>query len=184
MYCCPVCCSHLIRNFGLLYIFAYIIVACLFLFFFFLMIRRPPRSTRTDTLFPYTTLFRPCMVKKFPPAGASPPGTGSWAPASCRWLGGNGRGESSMAYALTVSALVPLAVAAWALMVLRLPAREAARNRQPILNLLFSRLRMAWGTIWACLPVAAPGQACREARIALEGMPPRAIRGTISTAGR
>src|SRR3546814_5012069 len=25
---------------------------------FFLMIRRPPRSTRTDTLFPYTTLFR------------------------------------------------------------------------------------------------------------------------------
>src|SRR3546814_16574698 len=26
--------------------------------FFFLMIRRPPRSTRTDTLLPYTTLFR------------------------------------------------------------------------------------------------------------------------------
>src|SRR3546814_16849795 len=28
------------------------------LFCFFLMIRRPPRSTRTDTLFPYPTLFR------------------------------------------------------------------------------------------------------------------------------
>src|SRR3546814_9107961 len=28
------------------------------MFVFFLMIRRPPRSTRTDTLFPYTTLFR------------------------------------------------------------------------------------------------------------------------------
>src|SRR3546814_2275309 len=27
-------------------------------FVFFLRIRRPPRSTRTDTLFPYTTLFR------------------------------------------------------------------------------------------------------------------------------
>src|SRR3546814_18332659 len=26
-------------------------------FFFFLIIRRPPISTRTDTLFPYTTLF-------------------------------------------------------------------------------------------------------------------------------
>src|SRR3546814_20856495 len=26
--------------------------------YFFLMIRRPPRSTRTDTRFPYTTLFR------------------------------------------------------------------------------------------------------------------------------
>src|SRR3546814_19044478 len=32
--------------------------ALLFIFFFFLMIRRPTRSTRTDTLFPYTTLFR------------------------------------------------------------------------------------------------------------------------------
>src|SRR3546814_12199017 len=30
----------------------------LLLLVFFLMIRRPPRSTRTDTLFPYTTLFR------------------------------------------------------------------------------------------------------------------------------
>src|SRR3546814_8449130 len=33
---------------------------CSFFFtlFFFLMVRRSPRSTRTDTLFPYTTLFR------------------------------------------------------------------------------------------------------------------------------
>src|SRR3546814_10422768 len=31
---------------------------CTIIFCFFLMIRRPPRSTRTDTLFPYTTLFR------------------------------------------------------------------------------------------------------------------------------
>src|SRR3546814_1786488 len=29
-----------------------------FLSVFFLMVRRPPRSARTDTLFPYTTLFR------------------------------------------------------------------------------------------------------------------------------
>src|SRR3546814_12809986 len=28
---------------------------------FFLRIRRPPGSTRTDTLFPYTTLFRSCV---------------------------------------------------------------------------------------------------------------------------
>src|SRR3546814_8587818 len=33
-----------------------------FFCFFFLMIRRPPRSTRTDTLFPYTTLFRSQVV--------------------------------------------------------------------------------------------------------------------------
>src|SRR3546814_1368112 len=31
-------------------------------FFFFVMIRRPPISTRTDTLFPYTTLFRSALA--------------------------------------------------------------------------------------------------------------------------
>src|SRR3546814_14762357 len=31
---------------------------CLLIYVFFLIDRRPPRSTRTDTLFPYTTLFR------------------------------------------------------------------------------------------------------------------------------
>src|SRR3546814_19430536 len=36
------------------------LLLCLYVFVFFLMIRRPPRSTRTDTLFPYTTLFRSC----------------------------------------------------------------------------------------------------------------------------
>src|SRR3546814_16130964 len=36
----------------------------IFLRFFFVMIRRPPRSTRPDTLFPYTTLFRSvCSVR-------------------------------------------------------------------------------------------------------------------------
>src|SRR3546814_8095318 len=33
--------------------------------FCFLMIRRPPRSTRTDTLFPYTTLFRSDAYAKY-----------------------------------------------------------------------------------------------------------------------
>src|SRR3546814_6357616 len=44
----------------IVYIFIFVVMfdsLCLFLFFV-LMIRRPPRSTRTDTLFPYTTLFR------------------------------------------------------------------------------------------------------------------------------
>src|SRR3546814_15038002 len=35
----------------------------------FIMIRRPPRSTRTDTLFPYTTLFRSSTL-----VGGIPPG--------------------------------------------------------------------------------------------------------------
>src|SRR3546814_13766380 len=34
-----------------------------FVFLFFLMIRLPPRSTRTDTLFPYTTLFRSAVER-------------------------------------------------------------------------------------------------------------------------
>src|SRR3546814_12184858 len=38
--------------------FYYFCYLMLYICFFFLMIRRPPRSTRTDTLFPYTTLFR------------------------------------------------------------------------------------------------------------------------------
>src|SRR3546814_3916876 len=46
-------------------------------FFFFLMIRRPPRSTRTDTLFPYTTLFRsaaPEILHTEPLVGPETPG--------------------------------------------------------------------------------------------------------------
>src|SRR3546814_11812626 len=38
------------------------------MFVFLLMIRRPPRSKRTDTLFPYTTLFRSIL-----PAGKNTP---------------------------------------------------------------------------------------------------------------
>src|SRR3546814_11600555 len=46
-----------------------------FFVFFFLMIRRPPRSTRTDTLFPYTTLFRSAPVRR----GRQPPQENSMA---------------------------------------------------------------------------------------------------------
>src|SRR3546814_14191738 len=43
-----------------------------FVDYFVLMIRRPPRSTRTDTLFPYTTLFRSSPGST--PTSASSPG--------------------------------------------------------------------------------------------------------------
>src|SRR3546814_5661561 len=36
----------------------------MFIYLFFFMTRRPPRSTRTDTLFPYTTLFRSCQQQR------------------------------------------------------------------------------------------------------------------------
>src|SRR3546814_16311897 len=47
--------------------FDFVFMILMFVFFFFLMIRRPPRSTRTDTLFPYTTLFRSDPHSMSPP---------------------------------------------------------------------------------------------------------------------
>src|SRR3546814_21154342 len=41
----------------MLFLFVVSIFLQSYLFCFFVIIRRPPRSTRTDTLFPYTTLF-------------------------------------------------------------------------------------------------------------------------------
>src|SRR3546814_13443332 len=58
--------------------------------FFFLMIRLPPRSTRTDTLFPYTTLFRSRMGA-FTQSGAKNAGpsregkAGAYAPSAQRF---------------------------------------------------------------------------------------------------
>src|SRR3546814_18494059 len=46
------------------------------------MIRRPPRSTRTDTLFPYTTLFRSCE-----PNGALRPRSGDAGQSLREYLG-------------------------------------------------------------------------------------------------
>src|SRR3546814_20559737 len=59
------------------------------LYFFFLMIRRPPRSTRTDTLFPYTTLFRspddavPAVRVRLRGAPAQMKNPGQRRPGSC-----------------------------------------------------------------------------------------------------
>src|SRR3546814_7428294 len=44
--------DHMLLHLGIRFIFV------------FLMIRRPPRSTRTDTLFPYTTLFRSTAIRR------------------------------------------------------------------------------------------------------------------------
>src|SRR3546814_13794580 len=51
-------------------------------YFFFLMIRRPPSSTRTDTLFPYTTLFRSAALPcgGFPHPHAAPVVAGAVSP--------------------------------------------------------------------------------------------------------
>src|SRR3546814_17473442 len=57
--CCLVCLLQCLFSLYIVLLFVHTsyCIRCFFLLFF-LMIRRPPRSTRTDTLFPYTTLFR------------------------------------------------------------------------------------------------------------------------------
>src|SRR3546814_1513766 len=61
------------------------------------MIRRPPRSTRTDTLFPYTTLFRSLML---------------FFSLPCEGRGGQGRGRAGTRAPnrkpVTATALPPL----------------------------------------------------------------------------
>src|SRR3546814_16124704 len=55
---------------------------------FFLMLRRPPRSTRTDTLFPYTTLFRsssPASSRTAVASGCSRRASSVTAVSSCGW---------------------------------------------------------------------------------------------------
>src|SRR3546814_14709764 len=64
----------------------------LFFFFFFLTIRRPPRSTRTDTLFPYTTLFRSVVIPVLTPKIDST--AAQWTFTARRTSRGNWRLES------------------------------------------------------------------------------------------
>src|SRR3546814_9858862 len=82
-------------------------------FCFFLMIRRPPRSTRTDTLFPYTTLFRSTRssaTRRPPRSPSAPTGKGgrcstwrlrtaAWARRNCAscWIRRRSRAAGSRA---------------------------------------------------------------------------------------
>src|SRR3546814_5709617 len=74
------------------------------------MIRRPPRSTRTDTLFPYTTLFRSRAITAFlrrHPA-ASVPATGSQLSLAhtrlANAVAAYGRGDQTAAKSAALSA--------------------------------------------------------------------------------
>src|SRR3546814_9753288 len=81
------------------------------------MIRRPPRSTRTDTLFPYTTLFRSDCFVLYAPRGSSDMvafnGSGrAPAAATARWYAEHGITEIERYTPHAVT--VPGAVEAWA----------------------------------------------------------------------
>src|SRR3546814_1255861 len=76
------------------------------------MIRRPPRSTRTDTLFPYTTLFRSGVLRG--PARPQPArkrqGARSHAPA-----GGRGRPHRSEEHTSELQSLMRISYAVFCL---------------------------------------------------------------------
>src|SRR3546814_18022155 len=67
---------------------------CILIVLFFLMIRRPPRSTRTDTLFPYTTLFR--SRRERPAPRNARPGGRHRSPARHDRAGGNTRSAGAL----------------------------------------------------------------------------------------
>src|SRR3546814_9675640 len=58
----------------------FLLLCLLDIMFLFLMIRRPPRPTRTDTLVPYTTLFRSVGGIKYYGDGRVQSDGGTWRP--------------------------------------------------------------------------------------------------------
>src|SRR3546814_1601459 len=84
------------------------------------MIRRPPRSTRTDTLFPYTTLFRsPAQVK--PPTRSS--GMPGWLVKSC---------------AIAVSPFAPAASTAFHKSSVRVRSEEHTSELQSLMRISYA----------------------------------------------
>src|SRR3546814_7606571 len=77
------------------------------------MIRRPPRSTRTDTLFPYTTLFRSTSHPSSLPAPSSKAAACMFAPGPYgRHIISNG--DNIMArFALALAATLACSTSVW-----------------------------------------------------------------------
>src|SRR3546814_11536115 len=89
---------------------------CLFFVVFFLMIRRPPRSTRTDTLFPYTTLFRSVPWRSL---GRSPP----WSRLLRASYGGRSRARSEE-HTSELQSLMRISYAVFCLKKKKTPSRK------------------------------------------------------------
>src|SRR3546814_1709589 len=89
------------------------------------MIRRPPRSTRTDTLFPYTTLFRSI---RFPRTGRHAPSTGDPLLRVDRWPGRRAGSRESLPTVRTLDFL-----RFW-------PGRQGRQGRQALFQI---RVRIA-----------------------------------------
>src|SRR3546814_5993611 len=98
------------------------------------MIRRPPISTRTDPLFPYTTLFRSGLVSIAPPVGRS------WdfkaiVPPTCPWLVVQGEDDEIVD---------PQAVYAWAATMPRPPEVVRMQRSEEHTSELQSLMRISY----------------------------------------
>src|SRR3546814_10443773 len=81
------------------------------------MIRRPPRSTRTDTLFPYTTLFRSQdgIHRRAARARRTGMGRGRWAQPSRAGVLGKRRGDRSEEHTSELQSLMRISYAVFCL---------------------------------------------------------------------
>src|SRR3546814_10228043 len=101
------------------------------------MIRRPPRSTRTDTLFPYTTLFRSPSTPSWSPAGTTPatprpvpPGrsTKRARTTGCRWTSTSATSSRSEEHTSELQSLMRISYAVFCLK----KKKEKKIQHQPI----------------------------------------------------
>src|SRR3546814_3607603 len=124
------------------------------LFVFFLLIRRPPGSTRTVTLFPYTTLFRP---RRRVPGRAELARQPRRAPRaeSAAVAPRLERVEAQYAQAIALDRIVDEAVLVWAI-------GEGAQQRLAAVMIAYQRIDREW----TCAePRSDPGKAVRIAAV-------------------
>src|SRR3546814_4630895 len=125
--------------------------------FCFLMLRRPPRSTRTDTLFPYTTLFRSAGARALrhrDPGGVADARSRrravSPSPHRARWLG------TADAAAAAAGLLPALALASDAARDARAaPVDQLAQRLSARLTILLADPRLTTGQRYHSLASAA-----------------------------
>src|SRR3546814_2215030 len=96
----------------------------------FLSIRQPPRSTRTDTLFPYTTLFRSARRGARHAPRRACPSDAAAAPTHARRTSRQGREERSEEHTSELQSLMRSSYAVFCLK----KKSETTTNRRPTYN--------------------------------------------------
>src|SRR3546814_8041324 len=112
------------------------------------MIRRPPRSTRTDTLFPYATL-----VRSFVTSAAAPSGGGGWPPAVFGPAGPYSEPVTTLAWALVLGGALVFTIVIAALWIAlrgspRLQARLGGEKAIWTLGFAFPAVVLTGLLIW------------------------------------